>query len=115
MKKHFALKQAKPFLKWAGGKGQLIEQIDTYLLGSFKEGKMKKYFEPFLGGGALWSRYKNPTICNEVNLFAVSKLRRKAEIVCGDDVQCVYYTDNESFIDFDTPYYPASKTASFIS
>lgn len=44
----------KPFLKWAGGKGQLLDQISLYLPLALKEGKIKKYFEPFLGGGALF-------------------------------------------------------------
>jgi DNA adenine methylase len=47
-------RQVKPFLKWAGGKGQLIEQIASYLPASFKTDKIKKYFEPFLGGGAVY-------------------------------------------------------------
>lgn len=47
-------RQVKPFLKWAGGKSQLIDQISSYLPSSFKTGAIKKYFEPFLGGGALY-------------------------------------------------------------
>ncbi|MBI4845131.1 MAG: Dam family site-specific DNA-(adenine-N6)-methyltransferase [Candidatus Omnitrophica bacterium] len=47
-------RQVKPFLKWAGGKGQLIEQIALRLPSAFKTGRIKKYFEPFLGGGALF-------------------------------------------------------------
>ena len=47
-------RQVKPFLKWAGGKGQLIDQIAPYLPSAFGKGKIKKYFEPFLGGGALF-------------------------------------------------------------
>ena len=41
----------KPFLKWAGGKGQLLEQIREYY--PFEEGKITKYAEPFIGGGAV--------------------------------------------------------------
>lgn len=47
-------RQVKPFLKWAGGKGQLIEQIASFLPASLMTGKIKKYFEPFLGGGAVY-------------------------------------------------------------
>lgn len=40
-----------PFLKWAGGKSQLLEIIVECLPESFGT-----YFEPFLGGGALFFR-----------------------------------------------------------
>lgn len=38
-----------PFIKWAGGKKQLLEQINKYLPKNFN-----KYLEPFIGGGALF-------------------------------------------------------------
>lgn len=44
----------KPFLKWAGGKTQLLHEIDAHLPESFKKGRTKHYFEPFLGGGAVF-------------------------------------------------------------
>ena len=44
---------AKPFLKWAGGKGQLINTFDEMFPGKLKEGKIKTYIEPFVGGGAV--------------------------------------------------------------
>ena len=31
---------AKPILKWAGGKGQLLEQISKYIPQELKEGRM---------------------------------------------------------------------------
>lgn len=216
-------RQARPFLKWAGGKGQLISQIAPYLPPAFKTGRIKKYFEPFLGGGALFfwlseqydfesaylyeinpsvnicyqviqknlgklikelngleleylsasekgrekfyydkreefnaflrrraqnsivrraalliflnktcfnglyrvnsqgefnvpfGRYKNPTICNQDNLYAVSELLQKAEIYCGDFAECIKNADSESFVYFDPPYRPISVTASFTS
>ncbi|MDJ0745742.1 MAG: Dam family site-specific DNA-(adenine-N6)-methyltransferase [Xenococcaceae cyanobacterium MO_167.B27] len=45
---------AKPFLKWAGGKTQLLEQFDKLYPQQLKEGKVNKYFELFLGGGAVF-------------------------------------------------------------
>lgn len=39
----------KPFVKWAGGKTQLLKQIDEHIPQSFN-----KYIEPFIGGGALY-------------------------------------------------------------
>lgn len=38
----------KPFLKWVGGKRQLLSQITPLLPKTFN-----KYYEPFIGGGAL--------------------------------------------------------------
>lgn len=47
--------QAKPFLKWAGGKTQLIDEIECRLPNTIKETKkIDKYFEPFVGGGAIF-------------------------------------------------------------
>lgn len=39
---------AKPFLKWVGGKTQLLDEISKY----YPE-KIEKYCEPFVGGGAV--------------------------------------------------------------
>ena len=47
-------KTAKPFLKWAGGKGQLIEELVNLFPPEMKDGKIIKYTEPFIGGGALF-------------------------------------------------------------
>ena len=50
-----ATRQVKPFLKWAGGKGQLINQIKEFLPPEFvKTKRIEKYFEPFVGGGAVF-------------------------------------------------------------
>lgn len=39
----------KPFLKWAGGKGQLVDELLARIPPTFST-----YFEPFIGGGALF-------------------------------------------------------------
>ena len=44
-------KCVKPFLKWAGGKGQLLREIEKYY--PFDNGDITKYAEPFIGGGAV--------------------------------------------------------------
>lgn len=45
--------KAKPFVKWAGGKGQLVEQFETLLPADFDEKRNVTYIEPFVGGGAM--------------------------------------------------------------
>lgn len=42
---------ARPFLKWAGGKGQLLPHLAAFYP---PPGKVERYFEPFLGGGAVF-------------------------------------------------------------
>ncbi len=197
----------RPFLKWAGGKGQLLNTIDDYFPIQFN-----RYFEPFLGGGAVffhlyrqdfkgevflsdvneelviayqtirdsvdeliielqsetyrakekkfyeiraWDRkpewkdvdsiqriarmiylnrtcynglyrvnkkgqfnvpfgkYDNPTICDEVNLRAVSKALTNARIQCIDFGEAVKDAQKGDFIYFDSPYQPVSDTAYF--
>tara|TARA_B100001564_G_C20641473_1_gene672386 strand:+ start:841 stop:1854 length:1014 start_codon:yes stop_codon:yes gene_type:complete len=48
----------QPVLKWAGGKRQLLAVIDQELPKELKEGKIKQYFEPMLGGGAVFFHIK---------------------------------------------------------
>ena len=43
--------KVKPFLKWAGGKGQLLAEIEKYY--PFDGMNITKYAEPFVGGGAV--------------------------------------------------------------
>jgi len=49
----------KPFVKWAGGKRQLISSLEKHF-----PKKFNKYFEPFLGGGAVLFHLlgKNPDL-----------------------------------------------------
>jgi len=52
-----------PFLKWAGGKRQLLIQIQKYLPNSFQT-----YIEPFVGAGALFFHLKpSPAILIDIN------------------------------------------------
>lgn len=45
---------SKSFLKWAGGKGQLINEIDKRLPKKLQTGEIDTYVEPFVGGGAVF-------------------------------------------------------------
>lgn len=47
--------KAKPFVKWAGGKGQLIDEIgDRLPKKEIESGQIDTYVEPFVGGGAVF-------------------------------------------------------------
>ena len=212
-------KGVKPFLKWAGGKGQLIKEIEKYY--PFENGTVTKYAEPFVGGGAVlfdildkydlqdvyisdtnaelinayvivrddidnlidllskyqseyvpleteerkayylskrerfnflcssgkqsdntekaalmiflnktcfnglyrvnkkglfnvpMGSYKNPLICDEINLRAVSEKLQKVTIVCGDYRKAADFIDENTFVYFDPPYRPITDTANF--
>ena len=212
-------KVVKPFLKWAGGKGQLLKEIEFYY--PFDSGSITKYAEPFVGGGAVlfdilskydlkevyisdinaelinsyriirddidalikmlytmqsefipldtvsrksyynekrerfndlkvngnddiniekaalmiflnktcfnglfrvnkkglfnvpMGAYKNPMICDEKNLRAVSEKLQNVTIVCGDYRESADFIDENAFVYFDPPYRPITDTASF--
>lgn len=44
---------AKPFVKWAGGKGKLLKTLEKYLPSDFEKQESITYIEPFVGGGAM--------------------------------------------------------------
>ena len=217
--------KAKPFLKWAGGKSQLLKTINSWFPTELKAGKIKTYIEPFVGSGAVFlhiaqaypvenfyildinqeliltykviqnnvealieqlftiqeeylssnqearkdyyyqvrsqfnshavraglqtcsndaiirtaqliflnrtcfnglfrvnsqgqfnvpiGKYRNPTICNSENLRAIARILQRTQIACGDFTQCRKWADAQTFIYFDPPYRPISKTANF--
>ena len=203
--------QAVPFVKWAGGKSQLLEQFEPLFPVQFD-----KYIEPFVGGGAVFfhlynqgrigggvvlndlneelmtcyevirdqvddlieelrrhesfkmeeiyfyevrkwdrrpdfherspveraarmiflnrtcynglyrvnsrnqfnvpfGRYKNPTICDEENLRAVSQALQGVELHSEDFEQCIKWVGPDDFVYLDPPYHPLSETSSFTS
>ncbi len=209
---------AKPFLKWAGGKTQLLHEVEKRLPKGISTGQITSYVEPFVGGGAVFFHiaqnypnikefylydinddlvkcynvvktnvralireldkltkeflplneelrrefyrqtrsefnrtkhkssikssakliflnktcfnglyrvnsknefnvpfgdYKNPKICDEKNLLAVSQILQKAEIVCGDFTKSRKNINKNSFVYLDPPYRPLNGTANF--
>lgn len=59
---------AKPFLKWAGGKGQLISAISNALPEIFYTEEPITYIEPFIGSGAMlfWFLKSFPNITHAI-------------------------------------------------
>jgi DNA adenine methylase len=45
---------ARPFIKWVGGKGQLLSQFSRLYPNALLRGDIHTYVEPFLGGGAVF-------------------------------------------------------------
>ena len=60
----------KPFLKWVGGKTRLIPQYEK--LGLIPT-KFNTYFEPFLGGGAMFFHLQNQKLINRALLSDLNK------------------------------------------
>lgn len=71
---------AKPFIKWAGGKGQLLTQLEERLPQVLHERNFT-YFEPFVGGGAMlfYMLQKYPRIervvINDINPYLTTAYR----------------------------------------
>lgn len=57
--------------------------------------------------------YKNPAICDEKNLRAVSSKLRGVKIICGDYKLSREFIDENTFVYFDPPYRPLTATANF--
>ena len=213
------MEKIRPFVKWAGGKGSLIEQLTKYYPLDIKEGMIDTYIEPFVGGGAVLldilqnykvkrayafdinkdlincynviknnpqelinklrakesdfiqlsiedrptyfykirneynndnatkdierasqfiflnrtcfnglyrvnsqgkfnvpcGKYKNPTICDEVNITNLSKLIQNVEFIYGQYSESEKYITDNTFVYFDPPYRPIKKTSGFTS
>lgn len=58
----------KPFVKWAGGKNGLINSLISFIPKNFNS-----YFEPFVGGGALFFYLKNLNILNSKKIYLNDK------------------------------------------
>lgn len=57
--------KGKPFIKWVGGKGQLLEQLDQKLPADFDNWENVTYIEPFVGGVLCYfTCYKSTPILN---------------------------------------------------
>ena len=62
--KEFKQTNAKPFVKWAGGKRQLIPELLKHIPKNFNN-----YFEPFVGGGALFFELYNLGILKDKKVY----------------------------------------------
>jgi len=63
---------AKPFVKWAGGKGQILNEIRKKYPGELGV-KITKYAEPFIGGGAVLFDVLNNYKLDEVYISDINQ------------------------------------------
>lgn len=77
-------KTVKPFLKWAGGKSQLLREIEHYY--PFADGTVTKYAEPFVGGGAVLFDILNKYDLEEVYISDINAELINAYCIIRDDI-----------------------------
>ena len=83
----------KPFLKWAGGKTQMISDLLK-----FAPAKFNKYIEPFIGGGALFFNLNHPnSIISDLNEELVITYKQVKENVYEVVAVLDSYVNSEEF------------------
>jgi DNA adenine methylase len=91
---------------WISRAAQLIFLNKTCFNGLFRVNSKGEFNSPV-------GDYDKPTICNEQNLSTVSEILEIAEIKKADFKEIIADFKAESFVYFDPPYRPISKTANF--
>jgi len=95
----------KPFIKWVGGKSQLIEQLDAQLPADFDSLEDVTYIESFVGGGAMLfymlQHYPNinHAIINDINpdlttCYRTVRDNPKELIASLQDIENTYFSLN---------------------
>ena len=76
--------KVKPFLKWAGGKSQLLKEIEKYY--PFYDKSIKKYAEPFVGGGAVLFDILNKYDLEEIYISDINRELINTYLTIRDNV-----------------------------
>jgi len=77
--------KGKPFVKWAGGKRQIIDKLKQYVPDDFNT-----YYEPFIGGGALlFELSPKKAVINDynkelMNVYECIKDSKKFDLMCRE-------------------------------
>lgn len=77
---------AKPFLKWAGGKSQLLEKFKSFYPTELQNGEIKNFYEPFIGGGAVFFEVAQRYKIQSAYLYDINKELILAYCVVQQDV-----------------------------
>jgi DNA adenine methylase len=84
--------KAKPFVKWVGGKTQLLPELTSRIPSNFS-----RYFEPFMGGGALFfhlqPEYSTLIDINEELTLAYRVVKYQTEELIADLKRHIYEKD----------------------
>jgi DNA adenine methylase len=109
-----AVRRARPFLRWPGGKSWLVDRSDINL----RTFKPRRYFEPFLGSGAVFFELGHKkAVLSDVNAelistyIAVRDTPRKVlkELLGMDESESSYYRIREA-----APTNPIEGAARFL-
>lgn len=89
-----------PFVKWAGGKRQLLTQIRERMPETYNN-----YFEPFVGGGAVvFELLPEKAVINDINKALINAYKQ----ICDDPesfISTVTHLDSEMWEDGKKYYY----------
>ncbi len=96
----------KPFVKWAGGKRQILKKINEFINDSEYEGSSYTYIEPFLGGGAVFfDKCPQKAIINDLNTDLINAYK----VIKSDKyiklIEELKHHKEEYFEDKDDHYY----------
>ncbi len=78
---------ARPFLKWAGGKRQQLDELDARLPPGVREGGIKTYVEPFVGGGAVYFHANNIYTFDACHIYDINEELGLAYTVVKNDIE----------------------------
>ncbi len=97
---------AKPFIKWAGGKGQLLDKFLSFYPDELKLGRINHYYEPFIGGGAVFFDVVQKFNINKAFLYDINEelvltykvIQKDVSKLIGtlDSIQKEYFKLNET-------------------
>ena len=77
---------ARPFLKWAGGKSQLLDAFTKRAPRELDEGTLPVFVEPFVGGGAVYFHFNGTFRFRECHIFDINEELILAYSVVKNDV-----------------------------
>jgi DNA adenine methylase len=97
-----------PFVKWAGGKTQILPKLDRYI----PSGGFSRYFEPFLGGGALFfylTTERKNTSCSCYYISDINYELMNAYLVIRDNVERLISLLEQHQITYKAKTYPEGQ------